>query len=66
MRATNGWGRDGSTVQRPLTPLHASVSCDFQVKKAEVRKMISDLDKDEAGLISFDDFVDVMTGRMVR
>ena len=53
-------------MQRPLTPLHASVSCDFQVKKAEVRKMISDLDKDEAGLISFDDFVDVMTGRMVR
>ena len=36
----------------------------FQVKKAEVRKMISDIDRDEAGTVSFDDFVELMTGRM--
>ena len=35
----------------------------FQVKKAEVRKMISDIDKED--FISFDDFVEIMTGRMV-
>lgn len=38
----------------------------LQVKKAEVRKMIADIDKDDAGLITHDDFVDIMTGRMVR
>lgn len=36
----------------------------FQVKKAEVRKMILDIDRDEAGTVSFDDFVELMTGRM--
>jgi hypothetical protein len=36
----------------------------FQVKKAEVRKMITDIDKED--FISFDDFVEIMTGRMVR
>lgn len=35
----------------------------FQVKKAEVRKMIADIDKED--FISFDDFVEIMTGRMV-
>ena len=36
----------------------------FQVKKAEVRKMIADVNKEEAGIITFDDFVEIMTGRM--
>ena len=36
----------------------------FQVKKAEVRKMIADIDRDEQGTISFDDFQEIMTGRM--
>ena len=36
----------------------------FQVKKAEVRKMIEDIDRGEQGSISFDDFQGIMTGRM--
>ncbi len=36
----------------------------FQVKKAEVRKMIADIDRDEQGTVSFDDFQEIMTGRM--
>ena len=36
----------------------------FQVKKADVRKMIADIDKDESGTIDFQEFVDMMTGKM--
>jgi centrin-1 len=38
----------------------------FQVKKAEIRQMISDIDKDASGSIEFDEFVEMMTGKMVR
>jgi centrin-1 len=38
----------------------------FQVKKADVRKMIADIDKDENGTVDFQEFVDMMTGKMVR
>lgn len=38
----------------------------FQVKKADVRKLIADVDKEDSGLIGYDDFVELMTGRMVR
>lgn len=36
----------------------------MQVKKADVKKMISDIDKDESGTIDFQEFVDMMTGKM--
>ncbi len=36
----------------------------FQVKKAEVRKMIVDINKEDQGAITFDDFIEIMTGRM--
>ena len=36
----------------------------FQVKKAEIRQMISDIDKDASGSIEFDEFVEMMTGKM--
>ena len=36
----------------------------FQVKKAEIRKMIADIDKDASGSIEFDEFVEMMTGKM--
>ena len=36
-----------------------------QVKKAEIRKMISDIDKDASGAIEFDEFVEMMTGKMM-
>jgi Ca2+-binding EF-hand superfamily protein len=38
----------------------------FQVKKADVRKMISEVDKDDSGAIDFDEFIEMMTGKMVR
>lgn len=38
----------------------------FQVKKADVRKMIAEVDKDDSGAIDFDEFVEMMTGKMVR
>lgn len=38
----------------------------FQVKKADVRKMIAEVDKDDSGAIDFDEFVAMMTGKMVR
>lgn len=36
----------------------------FQVRKADVRKMIADIDKDESGTIDFNEFIDLMTGKM--
>jgi centrin-1 len=36
----------------------------FQVKKADVRKMIADIDKDDSGTIDFQEFIDMMTGKM--
>ncbi len=38
----------------------------FQVKKAEIRKMIAEVDKDDSGTIDFEEFVQMMTSRMVR
>ena len=38
----------------------------FQVKKAEIRKLLVDIDKDDSGAVEFDEFVDMMTSRMVR
>ena len=37
----------------------------FQVKKADVRKMIADIDKDGNGSIDFEEFLDMMTAKMV-
>ena len=37
----------------------------FQVKKADVRKMIAEVDKDDSGAIDFGEFVEMMTGKMV-
>ena len=36
----------------------------FTVKKAEIRQMIQDIDKDDSGTVDFDEFVEMMTGRM--
>jgi len=38
----------------------------FQVKKAEIRQMIADIDKDESASINLDEFIEMMTGKMVR
>lgn len=37
----------------------------FEPKKEEIKKMISDVDKDGTGKISFADFLTVMTQKMV-
>jgi centrin-1 len=36
----------------------------FTVKKAEIRAMIADIDKDETGTVELAEFVQMMTGRM--
>lgn len=38
----------------------------FQVKKAEIRKMLVDIDKDDSGAVEYDEFVDMMTSRMAN
>jgi centrin-1 len=38
----------------------------FEMKKEDVRKMLADLDKDVNGTISVDEFIGMMTGKMVR
>ena len=37
----------------------------FEVKKEEVQKMLADIDKNATGEIEFEDFVHMMTGKMV-
>lgn len=51
-------------AQLVIDSLSACLS-ELQVKKADVRKMIADIDKDGSGSIDFDEFVDLMTGKMV-
>ena len=38
----------------------------FEPKKEEIKKMISDIDKDGSGTIDFQEFLDMMTSKMVR
>ncbi len=37
----------------------------FEPKKEEVKKMISDIDKDGSGTIDFQEFLQMMTAKMV-
>jgi len=38
----------------------------FEPKKEEIKKMITDIDKDGSGTIDFDEFLYMMTAKMVR
>jgi hypothetical protein len=38
----------------------------FEPKKEEIKKMISDIDKDGNGTIDFQEFLEMMTSKMVR
>jgi Ca2+-binding EF-hand superfamily protein len=38
----------------------------FEPKKEEIKKMISDIDKDGSGTIDFNEFLEMMTAKMVR
>ena len=37
----------------------------FEPKKEEIKKMISDIDKDGSGTIDFNEFLQMMTSKMV-
>ncbi len=37
----------------------------FEPKKEEIKKMIADIDKDGSGTIDFDEFLQMMTAKMV-
>lgn len=38
----------------------------FEPKKEEIKKMIADIDKDGSGTIDFNEFLELMTAKMVR
>ena len=38
----------------------------FEPKKEEIRKLIADIDRDGTGTIDFNEFLDMMTQKMVR
>jgi Ca2+-binding EF-hand superfamily protein len=38
----------------------------FDVSKEEIKKMLASVDSDASGEIDFDEFLQMMTGRMVR
>merc|ERR1711990_723157 len=42
----------------------AMTALGFQPKKAEIKKMVDDLDKDGDGTIDFDEFIQLMMGKM--
>ncbi len=41
-------------------------SLGFEAKNATIYQMIGDIDKDGSGVIDFDEFLDMMTAKMVR
>ena len=38
----------------------------FEPKKEEIRKILSEVDKSGEGIIRFDDFLDIMTQKMLE
>lgn len=38
----------------------------FEPKKEEIKKMIADVDKEGSGIIDFNDFLSMMTQKMVK
>jgi len=54
--------RNGSIDVRELKAAMRALG--FEMKKEDVKKMLQDLDKDVNGLISLDEFIGMMTGKM--
>lgn len=48
-----------------LLPQVAMRALGFEPKKEEIKKMIADIDKEGSGVISFNDFLSMMTQKMV-
>ena len=49
----------------PLEVLIATLAAGFEAKNATIYQMISDIDQDGSGSIEFDEFLDMMTAKMV-
>jgi EF-hand domain pair len=57
--------RDTGTID-PKELKAAMQSLGFEAKNATIYQMIGDIDKDGSGAIDFDEFLDMMTAKMVQ
>jgi hypothetical protein len=64
--AFNLFDTDGSGTIDPKELKSAMQSLGFEAKNATIYQMIGDIDKDGSGSIDFDEFLDMMTAKMVR
>lgn len=55
----------GISFCNPMLVQVAMRALGFEPKKEEIKKMISDIDKDGSGTIDFNDFLSLMTTKMV-
>ena len=63
--AFNLFDTDGSGTIDPKELKSAMQSLGFEAKNATIYQMIGDIDKDGSGSIDFDEFLDMMTAKMV-
>lgn len=64
--AFNLFDTDGSGTIDPKELKAAMQSLGFEAKNQTIYQMIGDIDKDGSGSIDFDEFLDMMTAKMVR
>jgi hypothetical protein len=64
--AFNLFDTDGSGTIDPKELKAAMQSLGFEAKNQTIYQMIADIDKDGNGTIDFDEFLDMMTAKMVR
>lgn len=64
--AFNLFDTDGSGTIDPKELKAAMQSLGFEAKNATIYQMIGDIDKDGSGAIEFEEFLDMMTAKMVR
>lgn len=64
--AFNLFDTDGSGTIDPKELKAAMQSLGFEAKNQTIYQMIADIDKDGNGSIDFDEFLDMMTAKMVR
>ena len=63
--AFNLFDTDGSGTIDPKELKAAMQSLGFEAKNATIYQMIGDIDKDGSGSIDFEEFLDMMTAKMV-
>jgi centrin-1 len=64
--AFNLFDTDGSGTIDPKELKAAMQSLGFEAKNQTIYQMIGDIDKDGSGEIDFEEFLDMMTAKMVR